>query len=95
MPHSNKPFVVSVSSPLADTGQASNVVGTIYDGNGAVVATLAFSEPVPKVYHGQATLPRGVYTLIVTAPWEVGDIVEHINVTDQPLTTVEYLGMRG
>lgn len=95
MPHSNKEFTVSVTSPLADTGQSANVVGTIYDSAGAVVSTLTFTEPIAKIYHSPVTLPRGVYTLIVTAPWEVGEIVEHINVTDQPLTTVEYLGMRG
>jgi hypothetical protein len=93
--YSNKDFTLVVTSPLAGTGEASNIVGTLYDTGGAVHSTLTFVENVSTVYQSTLNLPRGSYTLVVSVPWDIDDVVEHINVVDQPLTTVEYLGMRG
>jgi hypothetical protein len=95
MQYSHKDFTLVVTSPLAGTGEAANIVGTLFDSLGATHSTLAFTEPVSNVYQSTLNLPRGSYTLVVSVPWDIDDVVEHINVVDQPLTTVEYLGMRG
>lgn len=95
MYHSSKPFTFVIASPFGTTGAAAGIFCSVYDTTGTVVTNCVFTEIKPGVYQSEVSLPRGGYTFIASVPWDTQDIVKHINVTDQPLTTVEYLGMRG
>jgi len=96
MLYSNKEFTAVITSPLASAGASSSITANIVDSVGIVVlSSIPFIEVAGAVYQCSIVLPRGSYTMVARVPWDISDVVQHMNVVDQPLTTVEYLGMRG